>query len=452
MSAELDDQVTLWRAHMVRRAGISTAEVDELEDHLRDHVDTLVGVGLAEDEAFLVAVKRLGSQHDIAHEFARENSQRLWKQLVLDSGETEPDGRKGAGGWVPAVLFALLSAALISAPKLFGLSVADDPEFYLRNVTVLSLGGVIAYLLWRYRTGTAMVVATAAAYVVVAVAANIYTLEDGGDALPMTALHVPIAMWLAVGVAYVGLRWRSVAGRMDFVRFTGEWFVYMALLQAGGLVLAGIVGVVPETVGLDSEDFLAEWLAPCGFAAATVIATWLVEAKKGVVENMAPVLARVFTPLFTVTFLGLLAVILASGRVSTLDRDLLIICDGILVVAVGLVLYNLTARGHDERAGWFDWLQLALVASALALDALALANIVIRVEDDGWTFNRAVVLGANLILLINLAVSAWLLIRLTRGRAGAVSALERWQTALLPVYGAWALIVVVVLPPVFGLT
>ena len=42
----------------------------------------LTQAGLTEDEAFLVAVKRMGSLDAISREFAREHSERLWKQLV----------------------------------------------------------------------------------------------------------------------------------------------------------------------------------------------------------------------------------------------------------------------------------------------------------------------------------------------------------------------------------
>ena len=44
--------------------------------------------------------------------------------------------------------------------------------------------------------------------------------------------------------------------------------------------------------------------------------------------------------------------------------------------------------------------------------------------------------------------SAVLYVRFLRQR-GPFSALERWQTAYLPVYAFWAGIVVVVFPPVF---
>ena len=54
-----------------------------------------------------------------------------------------------------------------------------------------------------------------------------------------------------------------------------------------------------------------------------------------------------------------------------------------------------------------------------------------------------------MILLVNLAWSAVLYIRFLRGR-GPFTVLERWQTNYIPVYAAWAAIVVIVFAPVFG--
>ena len=47
-----------------------------------------------------------------------------------------------------------------------------------------------------------------------------------------------------------------------------------------------------------------------------------------------------------------------------------------------------------------------------------------------------------------LAWSVVLYIRFLRGR-GSFAALEKWQTDYLPVYGAWAALVVIILPPLF---
>ena len=57
----LEDQISQWREYVRRRRPIGSRDVAELEDHLRDQVGELTGAGLAGDEAFLVAVKRMGS-------------------------------------------------------------------------------------------------------------------------------------------------------------------------------------------------------------------------------------------------------------------------------------------------------------------------------------------------------------------------------------------------------
>ena len=77
-SAPLEEQIGVWRAYLRRRAAINGPDVEELEAHLRDQVAALTHAGLDEDEAFLVAVKRMGSLDALSLEFAREHSERLW--------------------------------------------------------------------------------------------------------------------------------------------------------------------------------------------------------------------------------------------------------------------------------------------------------------------------------------------------------------------------------------
>jgi len=94
-------------------------------------------------------------------------------------------------------------------------------------------------------------------------------------------------------------------------------------------------------------------------------------------------------------------------------------------------------------------LQLLLVFSALVVDVVALAAIAARISEFGSTPNRVAALGENLILLVNLAGSAWLYARFVL-RRNSFAALERWQITYLPVYALWAALVVVVFPIVFG--
>jgi hypothetical protein len=138
-----------------------------------------------------------------------------------------------------------------------------------------------------------------------------------------------------------------------------------------------------------------------------------------------------------------------TGNPINVKREVLIGFDLLLAVVVGLVLYAVSARDPQAPPGFFDGLQLLLVVCALAVDGVALGAIAARISEFGFTPNRVAALGENLILLVNLAWSAWVYASFLR-RRGSFAALERWQIAYLPVYAAWAAIVVVVFPPLFG--
>ena len=177
--------------------------------------------------------------------------------------------------------------------------------------------------------------------------ALMYPLRSGGDAFISTMLHVPVAAWLLVGLAYAGDRWRDTEGRMDFVRFTGEWVIYMTLLALGGGVLMGISALVASAAGMDPSTALIAVDSPVRRGRRGGHRAWLVEAKRSVIENMAPVLARVFTPLFTLTFGVLLVVVLASGMFSTSTGTCSRCATRSWCLPAGLVLYSLTARSDD---------------------------------------------------------------------------------------------------------
>ena len=392
----------------------------------------------------------MGRLDDLAREFAREHSERLWKQLVL-TGDT--DGR-GAGtrsrrDLLVMVICAAGAAVSIKVPELFGMSLDNDGAFYGPNFALFALPWLAAYLAWRRQAGPALIGVLVALFALGAVAANAYPLADDSQSLILTAIHLPIALWLVVGLAYVADDLRSSRRRMDFIRFTGEWFVYLVLIALGGGVLTAFMAGTFQAIGIVPEDFIEQWLVPCGVVAAVVVAGWLVEAKQSVVENIAPVLTRLFTPLFTAVLLAFLVALIWTSAGIDVEREALILFDLLLVVVLGLLLYSISARDPLAPPGLFDKLQLALVVSALVIDVLVLREITHRITEYGTTPNKAAALGENVILLANLAWSAWLILGFVRRRT-PFAALERWQTGYLPVYAAWSWIVVLVFPPLFG--
>ena len=449
----LEEQIGQWRAYLRRRRAITGPDVAELEAHLRDQVGALMQAGLAEDEAFLIAVKRLGSLDALSREFAREHSERLWKQLVMaPDGEAAPATATRIETLVVLAL-AAAAAVAIKIPGLFGLELVDrNGPFYARNASLFVLPFVTAYFVWKRRMAPRHWVWLASAFVAAAVVVNTFPFARGTTGPSHTealcALHLPIALWLVVGIAYVGGRWLEGGGRMNFVRFSGELFIYYVLIALGGGVLTAFTIMMFEAIGMKAEWMAQQWLIPCGAMGAVIVGSWLVEAKQSVIENMAPVLTRLFTPLFTIVLLVFLATMAWTRRPIDIQRNVLIAFDLLLVVVVGLVLYAASARDPEAPPSLFDGLQLLLIVSALVVDTVALFAIASRISEFGFTPNRVAALGENLILLINLARSAWLYAAFLRGR-GRFRALEAWQTAYLPVYATWAALVVVLFPPLF---
>ena len=286
-------------------------------------------------------------------------------------------------------------------------------------------------------------------FIAAAVAVNVFPFTRGSHTEALSALHLPIAQWLVVGLAYVGGRWREGGGRMDFVRFSGELFIYYVLIALGGAVLTAFTMMMFKAIGMRPDWIAQDWLIPCGAMGAVIVGSWLVEAKQSVIENMAPVLTRLFTPLFTILLLVFLATMAWTGRPIDIQRNVLIAFDLLLALVLGLVLYSASARDPLAPPSLFDGLQLLLIASALVVDAVALAAIGSRISEFGFTPNRVAALGENLILLVNLAWSAWLYAAFLRGRT-PFRALEAWQTAYLPVYFIWAALVVLLFPPLFA--
>ena len=444
----LEAQIDEWRNYLRRRQVIHAVDVAELEDHLREQVGVLVAAGLATDEAFLVAVKRMGDLDSLSREFAREHSERLWKQLVVLPADGEAPRAHARTDAIVAVCLALMAALLIKAPTLFGITLNDNAGFYARNLSLFVLPLLTGYFVWKRRLSTRTVRWLGLAFAAAALFANVYPYGPDGHTEALTALHLPIALWLVVGIAYAGGRWNQVAGRMDFIRFSGELFIYFVLIALGGGVLMAFTAQIFGSIGIDIESFFESWLLPCGAVGAVIIASWLVEAKQSVIENMAPVLTRLFTPLFAAVLVVFLGAMLWTGRAIDIDRDVLIAFDLLLVLVLGLLLYSISARDPRTPPGAFDFVQVLLVVSALLANAFALWAIAARITEFGFTPNRVAGLGMNVILLVNLAWSAVLYIRFLRGR-GSFTSLERWQTNYLPVYAAWAALVVIVFPPLF---
>jgi hypothetical protein len=274
----IEDQIAQWRNYLRRRRALHGPDVEELEGHLRDQWAALTEAGLAGDEAFLVAVKRMGNLDALSREFARAHSERLWKQLVVAPDADAPPNASRTEILV-ALSLAVAAGFAVKLPALFGLPLSPDkevPPFYARNASLFVFPLLTIYFMWKRGLNAVNGLWFALPFAAAAVLANVFPFHNperldnfpvGSDTQLLTVLHLPIALWLmTVGVAYVGGRWFSSGRRMDFVRFSGELAIYYVLIALGGGVVTAFTAMLFSAIDMNPAWFIGGWLIPCGAA------------------------------------------------------------------------------------------------------------------------------------------------------------------------------------------
>jgi len=446
---DLEAQINSWRDHLRARGNFTESDISELESHLRDEIDDLITSGLSPDEAFLISVKRLGNADAISREYAKVNTANLWKHFMLDPVDPQA-GWQNRRDIIMVVLFSLLAGTLIKLPELLSLKwfTANPDLYYVRNLSLFILPFISVFFLVKRGAETAAWRRILGIFALSAVLINLYPSYAPHHTAMLSGMHLAMFLWLLTGVAYIGRDWQGRQGRMNFIRFSGESFIYAVLVMAGVVVLGGFIIAIFKSIGIDAERFFEKYLIIYGGCAAALISIYLADAKKSVVENFAPILAKIFSPLFLLAMIVFLAVMVATGQSPFAEREFLIAFDFMLAMILGLVLYVISARDINQPVNLIDYLNLALILTALIIDAVALSAIVSRLQAFGITPNKVAALGENLILLGNLAGLAWMYVRYFKRRISFVR-LEKWQTDYLNVYVIWTAFVAFAFPVIF---
>lgn len=80
---QLENAIENWKSGLLCNQNITDGNADELENHLRDEVDSLMLSGLSDQEAFMVASHRIGDQQAIGQEFAKVNPSLAWRRRAF---------------------------------------------------------------------------------------------------------------------------------------------------------------------------------------------------------------------------------------------------------------------------------------------------------------------------------------------------------------------------------
>lgn len=345
------------------------------------------------------------------------------------------------------VVAAVTLAGIIA--KLPELLLIDPELFYPRNIGFIVFPLLTAYFGWKHHLSVRGIVLIACATLASLVYINLLPDDPNSDTLILARMHLVLFLWSLLGIAYVGKTANDHEGRLGYLRYNGEWVVLSGLIVIAGFILSGVTIGLFSLIGFKIEVFYFNYVGIVGAAAAPIIGSYLTHVNPQLTGKISTAIARIFGPVVLVMLVAYLIAILYSGKDPYNDREFLLMFNVLLVGVMAIIFFSVaeSSRATERRAEVATLFLLSIVT--IIVNGIALSAIVFRISEWGITPNRAAVLGANLLILVNLLLAAVQIGRVL-ARRQHLMAVGNTIASYLPVYFFWTMVVTFLFPVIFG--
>ncbi|NNK72621.1 MAG: DUF4153 domain-containing protein, partial [Flavobacteriaceae bacterium] len=326
----------------------------------------------------------------------------FWKTRLEFKSEKEEAVRIKRKDILLLIVACLVTGLLIKIPQLFDIDLVKS-FFYEKNTGLITLFGLSLYaFLTKDALKIKHVLISAAVFIVSAIYINILPSTETSDSVVLAFIHLPLMIWCLYGLIFIDFDSREKIKRMDYIKYNGDLAVLLALIAiAGGILTALTIGLF-SAIEINIEDFYFEHIVIWGLVSAPIVATYIVRKFPFVVNNIAPIIANIFSPLVLITLIIYLVSIPISGKDPYNDRDFLIVFNLMLLGVMAIIVFSVSEISIKRKQRFTERILLALTIVTLIIDLVALSAIVYRLGEFGFTPNRTVVLGSNLLIFGNL--------------------------------------------------
>ena len=344
------------------------------------------------------------------------------------------------------LLICLVAFLAVRIPVLMSV---EAQWYYPRFAPIILFTGLIFYILKKNSLSKKVGISLAAGILTVVLPMLMLPNTYESSSIVMAIIHMPLVMWVLLGLAFTGDYWKSSNARLNFIRANGEVFIYSTLILLGGIVLTGLTIGLFQLINVEIGQWYLNNVVIAGVISAPILAAYVYVDFMKSNSRIAVTISNIFAPLFLVTTVAYLIVMVIQQISPFTNREFLILFNGLLVIVLGMTIYSICGRKHDNPSHLMDAINVSLICVTLIINVIALAAILYRFSEWGMSPNRVVVLGANLLIFGHLGklLSAYWQVYNKRTLADT---LKIAVTGYFPIYGAWALFVVVVLPLVFS--
>ena len=339
---------------------------------------------------------------------------------------------------------ALLAGFIAKIPSIFSL---DEEVFYPRNIGFVIFPILAGYFAWKNNLSKAKIGVIAGVMFTGLIYINLLPKPET-DVLILSCIHLILLLWAVTGFSFVGSFKREGEKRLGYLKFNGDLVVMTTLIVIAGGIMSGITIGLFELIGFKIEEFYFNYIGIFGLAASPIVATYLIRTNPQLVGKVSPVIAKIFSPLVLIMLLVFLGAMAFSGKDPYNDREFLIIFNALLVGVMAIIFFSVAESSSGEKGRIEQWMLLLLSTVTIIVNSIALSAILFRISEWGLSPNRAAVLGANVLILINLIMVTAQLYKVIRERTPA-SEVGVVIAKYLPVYVIWTVIVTFIFPFIF---
>ncbi len=352
----------------------------------------------------------------------------------------------GTGRELLFVIIASLVAGFIA--KIPGMFQINEEFFYPRNIGFIFLPLLTAYFAWKNSLQLKGIAVICGVMLVSLIYINILPASTKSDTLILACIHLPLLLWALLGSSFVGNNLTDYNKRLNFLRYNGDLVIMTGLLVIAGGILTGITIGLFSVIGFNIEKFYFEYIVIFGLAALPIVATYITQTNPQLVNKVSPVIAKIFSPLVLITLVVYLVAILFSGKDPYNDRDFLMVFNFLLIGVMAIILFSVTETSTKSENWTGNLILLALSIVTVIVNGIALSAILFRISEWGITPNRLAVLGANILMLINLFMVIFRLYK-SISKKTDINEVGNSISMFLPIYILWTIIVTFIFPLIF---
>ena len=347
--------------------------------------------------------------------------------------------------WKVVTILAVLVTVVAILPNFLKI---EQDIFYAKNVGFIVFPALMIYFVWKQQQPIQKLIAPLIISLVSVLYINSLPTLTNSDSANQAFFHLPIFLWVIFGYTFIGGDVSTTNKKINFLRFNGDLLVLSGLmLIAGGLFTAITINLF-ELLKINIETIFLNYIMAAGLSIVPLFASFLIQNNNHLVNKISPVIARIFTPLVTITLFIYLVTIFFKGTYPTANRDYLLLFNLLLIAVMALILFSLSEITKNTQQKSTHLILWVLSVLAIVVNVIALWSILFRINDFGFTPNRLAVLGSDILILVNLLLVSFNLLKVVNGRV-EVEKVESSIALFLPLYFVWTAFVTFVFPILF---